>query len=943
MYSAFRQLLPFLLILLPLVKAVFKDEAYQNDWHIPLLGPSLPTSTFFHRPLQDEKASLIYVLTSKSILAAINPKDGEIVWRQSLGGDGPGIARASDGIIFAAVGSSVKAFDTIDGKFVWGNQFAAGRSVKNLVVAKQPDGENDVAVLFDDGTVRKLSGSSGDEIWEWKGDGDVSMLSSFFGSDDLVAIYRNTHSTFQPIFLDAVTGKSRPGGTVLASESFSPAYISETLFAWTETSPRTLKLYSLGGKRWVSLESIPEDVQNFVIHTSGDAILIHYQGSSTSWVEVYRRNPDGKLVKLHSLDARPGAKSALAISKSADDIFFTWSLPNGDIFVYKTDSPEVLAEYHATVDRPAIGISHAIAEVSPRANGTYAVRTFASTYTPGFNGDSFLVLNGDIAWERKESLSTAVASTWVELLDPAAEEVAEELGVEGHQSVGAAYLHRIIRHIHELLTYGPDWLKGIPVRILKTFSSSDGTEEQKGGKWRDFFGYRKYVVVATAEGGLAAIDIGRKGEIAWQTAALPVDGEWKGVSALYEVGKGLIGVVTVAGEYLEVDAFEGTILKREKIGGELKSTTVVDGEIGRKVILAVLDENKVVALPHGSQFSVDPIYLVLHDTDSVKGLRVTSDLQTQKTWTFTPPINNHILSITSRPFHDPVASIGKVLGDRSVMYKYLNPHLIAILSVNHLASTLSITLIDSVSGAALHTTTHTGVDTSQTPIATLAENWLVYTYFGDNDLASSSAKGQHLVVSEFFESEFKNDRGALDTKTHFSSVNGEARPPFVLSQSYIFAGGPIVSLSVTATRQGITSREILALLKSGAIAAIPKRVLDPRRPVDRDPNEAEREEGLFRYSPVIEVDPKSIINHKRELVGIKTVVTAPALLESTSLVFAFGGDLFATRVSPSLAFDVLGKGFSRVQLVGTIVALAVGVGFVAPMVRRKQINQRWIS
>jgi hypothetical protein len=46
---------------------------------------------------------------------------------------------------------------------------------------------------------------------------------------------------------------------------------------------------------------------------------------------------------------------------------------------------------------------------------------------------------------------------------------------------------------------------------------------------------------------------------------------------------------------------------------------------------------------------------------------------------------------------------------------------------------------------------------------------------------------------------------------------------------------------------------------------------------------------------------------------------------------------------PSLSFDVLGAGFNKVALVSTVVGLAVGVGFVAPMVRRKQIDLRWLS
>lgn len=46
-----------------------------------------------------------------------------------------------------------------------------------------------------------------------------------------------------------------------------------------------------------------------------------------------------------------------------------------------------------------------------------------------------------------------------------------------------------------------------------------------------------------------------------------------------------------------------------------------------------------------------------------------------------------------------------------------------------------------------------------------------------------------------------------------------------------------------------------------------------------------------------------------------------------------GVDLYVTRVAPSGVFDILGQGFDKVTLVGTVLALLGGVMFVAPMVR----------
>lgn len=77
------------------------------------------------------------------------------------------------------------------------------------------------------------------------------------------------------------------------------------------------------------------------------------------------------------------------------------------------------------------------------------------------------------------------------------------------------------------------------------------------------------------------------------------------------------------------------------------------------------------------------------------------------------------------------------------------------------------------------------------------------------------------------------------------------------------------------------------------------------------------------------------------MVNVRRIVTAPALLESTSLVFAYGLDLFHTRVAPSGTFDVLSEDFNKAQLVLTIIALAIAIVVTKPMVQRKRLRERW--
>lgn len=932
--------------ILPTTLAVFQDEAFQNDWHIPLLGPSLRESTFFHRPLLDAKASLIYTLTERNILAALHPKDGGIVWRHQLEAcASKKLARAVEGVVVTGSCGNVKAFDAVTGKLAWENRFVGG-NVKDFKSAGKEDA---VVVLFDDGSVRMLEGGSGIVMWEWKDLNSKDTPYSISVTRDSVLVVsvqpektsNNMHIT--SLVLESGLPAKFSGDLRSSVESVDNILSSDGLMAWTEDDLRTLKMVPLSGSRLSDANvKIPEGVIDIEVHTDSDNVaLVHYKTADKSWATAYRWQYEyGPVLPFLDIEEKPGADSTFSISKSGGQTFFVWSFANGEAFLYGEQGQ--LAEYSPKVECKWNHITNAASEVITRSDGaSYAVRSFVSTSTPGFKGNTHLVRNGDLEWTRKESLASVSVSTFAELLDPAAEKVADELNAEGHKSVGAAYVHRLTRHMQELIEYGPAWVSGIPVRVMDAFLNKEKAEI--GGKWRDFFGYRKYAIVATEEGGLAALDIGKKGEIAWESNVLPTEGEWKGALGVYEVSKGVVAVVTKGGEYLEFDAFEGTMLHREKIPGcgTIKSSSTVDG-IGRKVVLAVLKCGKVMVLPSGSPLPETVYLAVQDDAGHAKGLKVASSGKPEQTWVFNPPTNEQIASISTRPAHDPIASIGKVLGDRSVMYKYINPHLISIVTADPNGSTASIHLLDSVSGAVLHSATHTGVDTSKPIVSTVSENWVVYSYYGDDTIpGKTAAKGYHLVVSEIFESEQKNDRGPLGGAQNYSALAGETGEPFVLSQSFIFPG-EITSLATTTTRQGITSHDILALLPEySSILGLPKRMLDPRRPVGRDANAGEMEEGLVKYFPVIDADPRGMLNHKRELVGIKKIVTTPALLESTSLVFAYGGDLFGTRVTPSMAFDVLAKGFSKIQLVGTIVALGVGVGFVAPMVRRKQINQRW--
>ena len=128
---------------------------------------------------------------------------------------------------------------------------------------------------------------------------------------------------------------------------------------------------------------------------------------------------------------------------------------------------------------------------------------------------------------------------------------------------------------------------------------------------------------------------------------------------------------------------------------------------------------------------------------------------------------------------EPVASHGKVLADRSTLYKYLAPGLIGAITrskagegsaaapgtASKTASipTCGIYLLDGAKGTIIYHSripapggSSAGCSTIQ---VSLTENWLVYTYYSaDVSSPEGQAKGHHVVSVEIYEGRGVDDK-----------------------------------------------------------------------------------------------------------------------------------------------------------------------------------------
>ena len=160
---------------LPGVFSILADEAFHVDYHNALLGIPQQHSTFFHRPQSSSSASLLYTVSNKHVVGAINPKDGSLVWRQALTDLDDTldvksylVAAEGTGNVVSAVGNTVSAWDALTGQLVWQHTGIKSQQTVSLASLATESIDDTLVVLKDEhATVQRLEASSGKVRWEF--------------------------------------------------------------------------------------------------------------------------------------------------------------------------------------------------------------------------------------------------------------------------------------------------------------------------------------------------------------------------------------------------------------------------------------------------------------------------------------------------------------------------------------------------------------------------------------------------------------------------------------------------------------------------------------------------------------------------------------------------------------------------------------------------------
>ncbi|CAM6116723.1 unnamed protein product [Calypogeia fissa] len=971
--------------------AVYEDQVGLWDWHQEYIGKV--THAVFQTHGGGRKR--VIVATEQNSIASLNLRTGEIYWRRVLAESDSisalEIAISKYAISLSGDGNILRAWNLPDGALFWETflQPSVGSpvSLHLLPIDINNDRANDLMVLSG-GVLFAVSTIDGSIIWKadlasggyniqevaFSPDGKLSAI-GFSDTSGLVIV------DIDPRFGDVHKPKLvSPKQTCSTSELLVTNGVAVALDSEGSTLVTALILPSS------NVEAVETRLGNLVPGFESGAKLL-----STKLEGAIAMSLNG-IVIVVSVDSSTGAVSLLEEFPDTVSISDTLDVVDGMhavSIVEPTESNSHVREFSVRVvysnswkedavnDRVKLAphrgsIKKVFLNSYVRTDRSYGFRALVV----GEDESLSLLQQGEVVWTREDGLASIIDTCISEL----------PLEKDGH-SVGEVE--------HDLL----DWLKGHWLKLKATLYLATVEElaavqairlnsAEKTKMVRDHNGFRKLLIVLTKAGKVFALHTG-DGRIVWSVLLSRLRSEYGTVPlkllpwqiphqhALDENPVALIlgrsGLGPDAHGILSwVDLYEGEELMKPlqlnfapKFVIPLPLTTATE----QRIHLVVDDEQKVHVFPRTEEslslfMKSKPstyFYLVNKDDGTINGYTIKDRVHataegdgdgyvfdSERIWSVVfPPETEVISTVVSRRQDEIVHTQTKILGNRDALYKFLSKNLIFVATVTPKAALhigdatpeeagLVAYLIDTVTGRIIHRVSHPSM---QGPVhAVFSENWVVYHYF------NLKMYRYEMTVLEFYDQNRLRDTGALQLMLgrHNGSapISSFSIPSIdVKTQSYFFSFS-VKTMTVTSTARGITGKQLLIGTIHDQVLALDKRYFDPRR--SANPTPAEREEGILPLTDSIPIQPPAYLSHGYQIAGLRGIVTVPASLESTSLVFAYGHDLFYTQTAPSRTYDSLTEEFNYALLLITIVVLLIGIVVTYVWSEHKELTEKWL-
>ncbi|CAM6050215.1 unnamed protein product [Sphagnum compactum] len=970
--------------------ALYEDQVGVWDWHQQYIG-RVKHAVF---QTQGSGRKRVVVATEQNALASLNLRTGEIYWRHVLGeSDTIDVLELASGkyVMTLSGGTNVRAWHLPDGILIWEAAIPSSKgSNPPRLVALPVDIDNDKIndlLVLSGSVLTALSGQDGTTIWKVDISGnDVDIRDVIVATEELKAygVGFIGDSGFTMIEIDLQAGTITDRKTAMTSETLSVTelLVSKQFAVALDSKGTHLITVSINANGLTVLETALSSLfPNAVglpklLPTKLDGAISLALGDLTAIVAVDPTS--GELRMVETLVGAVAVSDSLSVANSKHSVAIIQLLEGGhsqntfSLHVQGEDWTEVVQKEMIRLPSHRGQVQKVFLNAYLRTDRTHGFRALVV----GEDDSLLLLQQGEIVWTREDELASIVDAKSAELpLERDGVSVAE---VE-----------------HDLA----EWLKGHFLKLKATLFLASADEiaavqesrlnqADKTKLTRDHNGFRKLLLVLTKSGKLLALHTG-DGRIVWSLLIPGFRAPHGGPQVcpekllLWQVPHQhaeerpevlVLGKSCSTSDFPAVlswvDAYKGIELRTVKLSYPVTHAfgLPLTDSSEQRLHLFVDDQAQAHLLP-GSEESLD-LFLkqkdnaYFYEVDRTKGIiegygikglvessRQTSSegylFETEKLWSVVfPEETESIATVATRRPDEVVHTQAKVLGNREVLFKYLNKNMIFVATVTPKSvgllgaaspedSTVVAYLIDTVTGRILHRVTHPSM---QGPVhAVLSENWVVYHYFNLRN------HRYEMSVLETYDQSRVGDKGVMQLMlgrhnasaplSSYSSSNVEVK-----GQSYFFTY-TVKALTVTTTARGITSKQLLLGTVTDQVLALDKRLLDPRR--SATPTPSEREEGILPLTDAIPISPQGYLTNGYQVEGLRGILTIPARLESTCLVFAYGLDLFYTRTAPSRTYDSLTEDFSYALLLITIVALLIAIAVTYVLAERKELAEKW--
>ncbi|KAK5779639.1 hypothetical protein RI543_003531 [Arxiozyma heterogenica] len=574
-------------------------------------------------------------------------------------------------------------------------------------------------------------------------------------------------------------------------------------------------------------------------------------------------------------------------------------------------------------------------------------------------------LTNDIStnsWYRDESVTDIVDFEFVDIIDHSMDSISMELNDENtFNNIWQAYNFRVKTNFNRLKKYAKAHHYS-PGRMITDFFNIDlkkNVTSEKSLILRNsndlIFGFKKLLVVLTQNRQLIALDINRGGEKIWS-----IQSKLSNVVSSFDWDATLNQLIIFndQGDYeiwnLLKPVLEPTFKQNGTFKDSLPNANCNILDINRlshndktyhvQLDCKDMDSNRIdmiVSLRNIHNNIHSTRFFVTHDNTTIKGHVVLNNTnKVIPTWQIT--LDNPNEKIVAFSYRHDVETVnpGLVLGNRTVLYKYLYPNIASYIVFNKITNKIYINIIDTLKGEILVSQMHDReyVDIDYPINILIGEHWVIYSYFSLEPIPE-----QKINVIELYESLIPNERISDSDNENFNPLKQSIKPKH-MSRSYYYPE-IINKMSISETKFDITTKSIILELANGQITFLPKYIIDARKKTESEMTDDDKKEFMASsYIPTIPINDLFVITHKRDLVfgKLSKLGSIATNLESTSIVCDVGHDIFCSRITPSGSFDVLDPNFETGKLVVSILVCLLLYLFLRPYVTKRRIKGLWL-